>query len=85
MDTLTLRGKTAKVGEVWSVMHFDENREIKDFDIHHDKVNDILMDLSHQGQTVTKEDRDEVEKDCVICDLDDGDWCYFTDLYRRVK
>jgi len=85
MDTLTLRGKTAKVGEVWSVMHFDENREIKAFDLHHDKVNDIIMDLVHQGQTVTKENRDEVEKDCVICDLDDGDWCYFTDLYRRVK
>ena len=85
MNTLTIHGKTATVGEVWHIMHFDEHREIREFDLHHDKVNDIILDLVHQGQTVTKRVRDEVERDCVICDLGHGDWCYFSDLYRRVK
>ena len=66
-------------------MDFDEDREIREFDLHHDKVSDIILDLVHQGQTVTKRVRDDVERDCVICDLGHGDWCYFSDLYRRVK
>ena len=84
MDTLTIHGKTAAVGEVWSVMDFDEDREIKGFDLRHDKVNDIILDLVHQGETVTKRVRDEIEKDYVIWDLDNDEWCYFRDLYRRI-
>jgi len=85
MTTLTIHGKTATVGEVWRVRGFDEDREIKGFDLHHDKVSDILSDLVYQGKAVTKAGRDEIERDYVICDLDNDEWCYFRDLYRRTR